>query len=232
MRLQDYQVGDFYDEMFEAPGKPRPGVAPLVERLAEMASDDILQRQKAAELSMMRMGITFNVYSDNRGVEKTFPFDLIPRIVSAKEWDVIEKGLKQRIRALNLFIDDLYHDRKIISDKIIPEAVLRSSKGLRSECLGLDPPRGIWMHITGTDLVRHSDGQIYVLEDNLRCPSGVSYVLENRHLMKNLFPSLFEAGKIKSVDSFPYHFRDALDYLMADTVAAPKCVVLTPDLLT
>lgn len=228
MRLDNYDTGDFYDEMFEAAGQPRLASQPLVERLQGMQTEEVLHRQNAAELAMMRMGITFNVYSDNRGIEKTFPFDLVPRIVSADEWTPIEEGLKQRIRALNLFINDLYHDQKIVKDKVIPEHVLKSSKGLREQCMGLKPPKGIWIHITGTDLVRHSDGNIYVLEDNLRCPSGVSYVLENRHLMKTLFPSLFAAGRIRSVDNYPFQLRDALDYLASDTASAPKCVVLTP----
>jgi len=228
MRLDNYDLGGFYDEMFEAPDKPRSAVEPLVRKLMQLDADDVVQRQNAAELAMMRMGITFNVYSDNRGVEKTFPFDLIPRIVSANEWEPIEKGLKQRIKALNLFIDDLYHDQKILKDKVIPEEVLLSSKGLREQCVGLNPPKGIWIHITGTDLVRHSDGNIYVLEDNLRCPSGVSYVLENRHLMKTLFPKLFAAGRIRSVDNYPFQLRDALDYLASSVTTTPKCVVLTP----
>ena len=228
MDLSSYDVGDFYDEIFEAPGKARAAASPLVQRLSGLTQEQVIQRQHAAELAMVRAGITFNVYKDNRGVEKTFPFDLIPRIVSATEWSKVEAGLSQRIRALNLFIDDLYHDQKILKDKIIPKSVLESSKDFRRECIGLNPPRGIWIHITGTDLIRHSDGEVYVLEDNLRCPSGVSYVLENRHLMKNLFSSLFDAGRIRSVDQYPFKLRDALDYLVSDNVAAPKCVVLTP----
>ncbi len=228
MDLGNYEVGEFYDEMFESSGQARPAASPLVQRLSGLTDQELLQRQHAAELSMMRAGITFNVYKDNRGVEKTFPFDLIPRIVSAQEWNRIERGLAQRIRALNMFLDDLYHDQHIIKDKVVPASVLDSSKDFREQCVGFNPPRGIWIHITGTDLVRHSDGEIYVLEDNLRCPSGVSYVLENRHLMKNLFSSLFDAGRIRSVDRYPFELRDALDHLVSDNVASPKCVVLTP----
>ena len=135
------------------------------------------------------MGITFNVYGDSAGTERIFPFDLIPRIVRAEEWDWIERGLKQRIHALNEFIDDIYHDQKILKDKIIPEEIIKSATFYRPQCRGINPPGRVWCHITGTDLVRHGDGQIYVLEDNLRVPSGVSYVLENRDLMKRTFPA-------------------------------------------
>jgi uncharacterized circularly permuted ATP-grasp superfamily protein len=149
-------------------------------------------------------------------------------MVTASEWERIEKGLKQRIHALNLFIDDLYHDQKIIKDKAIPPEIVTSSKGFRKQCIGLNPPRGIWCHITGTDLVRHSDGNMYVLEDNLRCPSGVSYVLENRRLMKALFPEVFDASKIRPVSNYPIHLRDMLEYLAPDGLAAPRVVLLTP----
>jgi uncharacterized circularly permuted ATP-grasp superfamily protein len=156
------------------------------------------------------------------------PFDLIPRILPGSEWDRLEKGLKQRIEALNLFINDLYHDQKILKDKTIPREVIESSKGFRRQCVGLKPPRGVWCHITGTDLVRHSDGQIYVLEDNLRCPSGVSYVLENRRLMKSLFPEVFAAARVRPVSNYPIKLRDMLEYLVADRVEQPRVVVLTP----
>ena len=177
---------------------------------------------------MMRMGVTFNVYSDKRGVEKPFPFDLIPRIITGREWFRVEKGLKQRIKALNLFISDLYLKQSIIKDGVIPKEILLSSQGFRKQCMGMRPPRDIWTHITGSDLVRHSDGQIYVLEDNLRCPSGVSYVLENRQVMKNLFPSIFATGRIRSVDAYPFQLRDALDYLLPNQENSSNCVVLTP----
>lgn len=176
----------------------------------------------------MQAGITFNVYSDQRGVEKTLPFDLVPRIVSADEWARLERGLRQRIQALNLFIDDLYHDQKILKDGVIPREVITSSKGFRSQCIGLRPPRGIWCHVTGTDLVRDQAGQILVLEDNLRCPSGVSYVLENRRLMKSLFPEVFSAARIRPVSNYPAKLRDMLEYLSPEGSSEPRVVVLTP----
>src|SRR6267378_8058645 len=174
------------------------------------------------------MGITFNVYGEHAGVEKIFPFDLVPRIVTAAEWSLIERGLKQRITALNHFIHDLYHDQKILKDGILPEEIVLSSKAYRKQCIGFNPPRGIWCHITGTDLVRHRDGQIYVLEDNLRCPSGVSYVLENRAVMKSMFPQVFEASKIRPVANYPGRLRDMLEFLAPEHVMSPRCVLLTP----
>src|SRR5580658_6087357 len=228
MNLSEYEIGNFFDEMFEDDGRPRVAVRPLVRKIKSLSQGELANRQIAADRALVQAGITFNVYGESAGVEKVLPFDLVPRMVTATEWDRIERGLKQRILALNLFIDDLYHDRKIIKDGVIPPEIISSSKGFRSQCVGLNPPRGIWCHITGTDLVRHSDGQIYVLEDNMRCPSGVSYVLENRRLMKSLFPEVFDASKIRPVANYPIRLRDMLDYLAPDDTAAPRVVLLTP----
>src|SRR4051812_29553338 len=186
MRLEDYELEGFFDEMFGEDSRPRASARPLARNIQALPDGELANRQVAADRALVQMGITFNVYGQSAGIEKTLPFDLVPRIIAASEWNRIERGLKQRIRALNLFIDDIYHDQKIVRDKVVPAEVIASSKGFRPQCRGLNPPKGVWCHITGTDLVRHSDGQIYVLEDNLRCPSGVSYVLENRHLMKSL----------------------------------------------
>lgn len=139
----------------------------------------------------------------------------------------LEKGLKQRIQALNLFIDDLYHDQKVLKDGIVPRELIESSKGFRPQCMGLKPPRGIWCHITGTDLVRHRDGNIYVLEDNMRCPSGVSYVLQNRQLMKSLFPQVFSASRIRPVANYPHKLRDMLEFMAPDG-DTPRMVLLSP----
>jgi uncharacterized circularly permuted ATP-grasp superfamily protein len=183
MSFNDYLTDGFYDELFESTGAPRPCAAPLVERINSLSYDDLLRRQQSAEASLMNMGITFTVYGSEAGTERIFPFDIIPRVVPAADWQPIAAGLAQRITALNLFIDDLYHDQKIIRDGVIPADMIRSAATFRPECAGLNPPRGIWIHITGSDLVRDTDGRFYVLEDNLRCPSGVSYVLENRDLV-------------------------------------------------
>jgi uncharacterized circularly permuted ATP-grasp superfamily protein len=228
MNLAGYEIGNFFDEMFEDDGRPRAAVRPLVGKLESLSAGELGNRQLAAARALVQAGITFNVYGESAGVEKTLPFDLVPRTVTATEWERIEKGLKQRIHALNLFIDDLYHERKAVRDGVVPPEIIASSKGFRSQCVGLNPPRGIWCHITGTDLVRHSDGQIYVLEDNLRCPSGVSYVLENRRLMKSLFPEVFDASQIRPVSNYPNHLRDMLEYLAPDDCASPRVVLLTP----
>jgi uncharacterized circularly permuted ATP-grasp superfamily protein len=228
MDLSEYEVGDFYDEMLERPGEPRAATRHLALNLQSLSHAELAARQTAADQALIRSGITFNVYSDNRGVEKTLPFDLIPRIVPAEEWRQLEAGLKQRITALNLFIDDLYHDQHILKDGVIPREVILSSKGFHKQCVGLNPPRGIWCHITGTDLVRNRDGKVYVLEDNMRCPSGVSYVLENRRLMMSLFPEVFNASRIRPVANYPHRLRDMLEYLAPEGATAPRVVVLTP----
>jgi len=228
MKFCGYETGDFFDEMFGENGQPRAAARPLARNIESLPDGELVNRQQAADQALIQMGITFNVYGESAGMEKTLPFDLVPRIVQAAEWDRIERGLKQRIRALNLFIDDLYHERKIIRDGVVPEEIVFTSKAFRRQCAGFNPPRGIWCHITGTDLVRHRDGQIYVLEDNLRCPSGVSYVLENRHLMKSLFPEVFAASRIRPVSNYPTRLRDMLEYLAPDGVVSPRIVLLTP----
>ncbi len=223
-----YSTDGFYDEMFTPDGSARPAVQMLVERIEGFPEGELNRRQIAAEHALLRMGITFNVYADEQGVEKIFPFDLIPRIIDASEWEWIERGLKQRIHALNLFIDDVYHDQKILKDGIVPADVVLSSERYLQPCIGLDPPRGVWCHITGTDLVRDSDGQIYVLEDNLGCPSGVSYVVENRQLMKRTFPQLFGMSQIQPVEDYPSQLLNMLRYLVTDKVLAPEVALLTP----
>jgi uncharacterized circularly permuted ATP-grasp superfamily protein len=228
MKLVGYEVGDFFDEMFGESGRPRASARPLARNIESLPPGELVNRQLAADRALVQAGITFNVYGESAGIEKTLPFDLVPRIVPASEWGRIERGLTQRIRALNLFIDDLYHKRKIIKDGAVPNDIVSSSKGFREYCIGLNPPRGIWCHITGTDLVRHSDGQVYVLEDNLRCPSGVSYVLENRRLMKSLFPEVFAASHIRPVSNYPIRLRDMLEFLAPDDAATPRVVLLTP----
>jgi uncharacterized circularly permuted ATP-grasp superfamily protein len=228
MRFAQYATGAFFDEMFAGPGRPRTSAGPLVQFIDNLPDGELLRRQRSAERALLNLGITFNVYGDSAGTERIFPFDLVPRIVPAGEWATIERGLKQRIRALNLFIDDVYHDRKIVKDGVVPADVLQSATSFRSACAGMRPPHGIWCHITGTDLVRDGDGQIYVLEDNLRCPSGVSYVLENRIVMKRTFPKVFESSRIRPVDDYPHRLRDMLEYLAPANVEAPRVVLLTP----
>jgi uncharacterized circularly permuted ATP-grasp superfamily protein len=228
MNFAGYEISGYFDEMIGEDGRPRSAAKPLVKDIELLPEGELDLRQKAAERALIQAGITFNVYSNSQGVEKTLPFDLIPRIVGSTEWKRIERGLKQRITALNQFIQDLYHEQKILRDGIIPREIIHSSTGFREECVGLNPPRGIWCHITGTDLVRHGDGHIYVLEDNLRCPSGVSYVLENRRLMKRLFPEVFSTARVRPVSDYPSKLRDMLEYLAPPGVVEPRVVLLTP----
>ncbi|MCP5522392.1 MAG: circularly permuted type 2 ATP-grasp protein [Verrucomicrobiales bacterium] len=228
MNLKDYEVGGFYDEMFTPEGEARPQASALLHRVDSLPEGELQTRQQAAESALLHSGVTFSVYGEAAGTEKIFPFDIIPRILSAEEWATVEHGLKQRITALNLFIDDVYHDQRIIQDGVVPKEIVYSSKAYRQQCIGFNPPRGIWCHITGTDLVRHSDGQMYVLEDNLRCPSGVSYVLENRRIMQSLFPQVFGAQRIRSVRQYTSKLRDVLEYLVPDSVRNPHAALLTP----
>jgi len=229
LRFDSYQTDGFHDEMFDADGKPRPEARLLIETINSLEEGQLLQSQRAAERLLLQMGITFNVYGDSAGTERIFPFDLIPRIVDANEWDWIERGLKQRIRCLNEFIYDIYHKKKILKDKVIPEEIIKSAAFYRPQCEGIHPPLGVWCHITGTDLVRHGDGQIYVLEDNLRVPSGVSYVLENRDLMKRTFPSVFEGLLVRPVSEYPGKLLETLEAICPPNCSdVPTVVLLTP----
>ena len=228
MRFDNYDTNGFYDELFLADGGPRPEFQHLVERINSLPPGGFESRQQAAERNLMRMGITFNVYGDNRGQERILPFDLVPRLVSAKEWNWIERGLKQRVRALNLFIDDLYHEQKIVKDRVVPEEIIRSAQGFRKECIGLDPPRRVWSHITGTDLVRNADGQIHVLEDNLRVPSGVSYVLQNRTVLKQTFPNVIRGLGVRGVNGYPGRLLGVLKDVATTQARRVRVAVLTP----
>jgi uncharacterized circularly permuted ATP-grasp superfamily protein len=212
--------------MFAANGEARPEARMLLDTIESLEEGQFLRCQKAAERLLLELGITFNVYGQSAGTERIFPFDLVPRIVCAKEWEWIERGLKQRIHALNAFIDDIYHDQKILKDKIIPEEVIRSAAFYRPNCQGINPPQGVWCHITGSDLVRHGDGQIYVLEDNLRVPSGVSYVLENRAIMKRTFPRVFDGLQVRPVDDYPSKLLETLQAIAPHGSSEPPTVVL------
>ncbi len=226
--FRTYDLEGFYDELINEEGIPRPGVQLLVDRIESLRGGDLALRKKAAEALLLKMGITFNVYGRDEGTEKIFPFDLIPRIISSDDWLRIEAGLKQRIFALNEFLQDIYNDKKILKDKVIPEDLILSSQTYRKECEGFTPPHKIWCHVTGTDLVRGGDGCFYVLEDNLRCPSGVSYVLENRQVLKRTFPQVFAASRVQPVDEYPGKLLEMLEYLAPDMTQSPTIGVLTP----
>ncbi|HEY98514.1 MAG TPA: circularly permuted type 2 ATP-grasp protein [Dehalococcoidia bacterium] len=229
MKFSSYQTESHYDEYFKDNGIPRSAMAPFVKRIDQLSKKEILRRKSAAESALLQAGITFTIYGEQQGqIDRIFPFDIIPRIIAPDDWDVIERGLKQRIYALNQFINDIYNEKKIIKDKVIPEEIVMSAKSYRPQCTGLHPPKEIWCHITGTDIVRNSDGQLYVLEDNLRCPSGVSYVLENREVLKRTFPVIFERMSVYPVDDYPNMLYDTLNYLAPENVDSPNIVVLTP----
>lgn len=228
MHFHGYETSSFYDELVAETGKPRKHARILLRKLEALPPGELLRRQEAAERSLLRMGITFNVYGDKAGTEKIFPFDVVPRIVEAAEWAQLERGLQQRIKALNLFIHDIYHEQTIVKEGIIPKAILENATSYRAACHGLNPPHNIWCHITGTDLVRNNDGQYYVLEDNLRCPSGVSYVLQNRAVMKRSFPKVFDASKVRPVQDYPSRLHHVLERLAPAGVSTPNVVVLTP----
>ncbi len=227
MNFQGYQTDRFFDEMFLPDGKPRPGSRLLVERIEALLDGDLVRRQQAAERALVNMGITFNVYGSEDADEKIFPFDIIPRIIEPGEWAPIERGLAQRITALNLFIDDIYGTQRILDDGVVPRELIESCPAYRKECEGLRPPLGIWCHITGTDLVRDGSGRFCVLEDNLRCPSGVSYVVENRQILKRTFPHVFRASNVRPVDDYGIHLLESLQRL-APHRDAPTVVLLTP----
>jgi len=229
IRWGSYKVNDIYDELIRAAGRPRPAAQSLCNYLRSLSDKDIEEYKAAAETAIRVMGITFTVYSEEEGsIDRAWPFDIIPRIIARDEWQSIEKGLKQRVNALNFFVDDIYHKQQIIKDRVFPAALIADSRNFRSQCIGVHPPQGIWAHICGSDLVRDKDGTVYVLEDNLRVPSGVSYMLENRSVMKRVFPDLFENYSIMPVDDYPSQLYDMLASISPRPGDQPEIVVLTP----
>ena len=223
-----YEPGHFYDEIISTPGNARLPAKRLVSYLKSLSEDELQARRGSAYVAIKQMGITFTVYSEEGNIDRSWPFDIIPRTISLKQWEKTAAGLEQRLRALNLFIDDLYHDQKIIRDNVVPRYILEESKNFRPECKGISPPFGVWAHICGTDLVRDKDGLFYVLEDNLRVPSGVSYMLENRAITKRVLPDLFDTEKILPVNDYPANLLEALTSLSPRKVKRPSIVVLTP----
>ncbi len=226
---ESFENHDFYDELITPNGNARGYARKLIAYLRKLDEGELEARQQAAELAIKQMGITFRVYTEEEGsIDRAWPFDIIPRLIPKKEWDTIEAGLKQRVQALNLFIDDLYHEQKIVKDQVFPAEVLAESVNFREQCVGIDPPLGIWAHICGSDLVRDRDGTMYVLEDNLRVPSGVSYMLENRLVTKRVFPELFETYSPLPVDDYPSELFDTLAALSPRPGDNPEIVVMTP----
>lgn len=228
MRFDGYDPGSYYDELFERAGHPRPAAAEFVKRINALPHGDLERRQRAVEATLLKSGITFTVYGDAAGTERIFPFDIVPRILDGNEWDRIAAGLDQRVRALNAFIADVYGKQTIFRDGAVPRELIGEGSTYRPQMAGFTPPRGIWCHITGTDLVRDRDGTIYVLEDNLRCPSGVSYMLANRRNMKHTFPQLFQFYRVRALDDYPERLLRALLHLAPDGQRDPTVVLLTP----
>jgi uncharacterized circularly permuted ATP-grasp superfamily protein len=226
--FQNYESDGLFDEMFMTPGVPRPHYAPVAEQLMQLDLPAFERRRRMADMSFRNQGITFTVYGDQRGVEKIFPFDMVPRIVPADEWETIERGLTQRITALNLFCQDIYHEQRILKEKIIPAELIYGAKMFRREMFHLNVPRNIYIHICGTDLVRGKDGNYYVLEDNGRTPSGVSYVLENRSVMKRVFPNLFSQYRVRAIEDYPLNLLQTLRWVAPPHAVEPTIAILTP----
>lgn len=224
--LSQYNTDGFFDEMFNDKLEVKPHYALFKERLNTLGWKKLNFLQHSTDRAQLSLGMTFNVYNDNAGIERILHLDIIPRIINAQDWSLIERGLEQRIIALNLFLDDIYNEQKVLKDKIIPKELIFSSSTFLKQCIGLKPPRNVWSHITGTDLIRGDGGEFFVLEDNLRCPSGVSYMLENREILKRTFPELFEKLNVRPVYDYSHNLRDMLESL---TPASPaNVVVLTP----
>jgi len=224
----DYSEGGFYDEMFTREGVPREHYQGVFDQLSAMSPQEFTARRKRADLALMNEGITFTVYGEKESTERVWPVDLVPRIITQRKWQRIEAGLKQRIHALNLFLHDVYHDQKILKDGAVPLDLVLGCPDYRREVFEAKVPKDVYNHITGTDLIRDHDGTYYVLEDNLRCPSGVSYVLKNRQMMKHTFPMTFERYGVRSVDSYALDLRESLRRVAPDGIENPNIVLLTP----
>lgn len=226
--LESYNSLPSYDELFEPGGHPRPSAQAMGEFLMGLGERELRRRQRALERDIRAQGITFNVYGSQTNIDRRWPMDVIPRVISTSEWSRIARGLEQRLLALNLFIDDLYHQQMVVRDRVFPDEILQSSKYFLKPCIGQNPRFGVWAHIAGTDLVRDASGRVCVLEDNLRIPSGVSYMLENRSLTKRVLPELFDDHHIQPVDGYVSRLLDLLLSLAPRAVLDPTIVVLTP----
>ncbi|WP_169979321.1 circularly permuted type 2 ATP-grasp protein [Tautonia rosea] len=217
-----------FDEMFAEDGRPRSHYGALYNRLATLSTEDMESRHHMADLVMRRQGITFTVYGRGEGLEQIIPFDPIPRLISSEEWETLERGLEQRVRALNAFVHDVYHDRLILKDRVVPAELVVGASGYQRECVGLRVPRDIYIHISGIDLIRDENGQFLVLEDNARTPSGVSYVLNNRHVMKQVFPFLFQQYNVRPIDDYPANLLATLRAIDPSGRDDPTVAVMTP----
>jgi uncharacterized circularly permuted ATP-grasp superfamily protein len=223
-----YPLDDFYDEMFTASGRPRAHYRALAKYLAELKPEEFEERRQAVDASFVNQGIGFTVYGQEDGLERIFPFDLLPRLITTQQWAHIEKGLLQRVEALNLFLHDVYHGQRILADERIPADLVFGATHFRHEMIGFDPPGGTYIHVAGVDLVRDGDGTYRVLEDNLRSPSGASYMLENRQAMKRTFAQLYESYGVLGIDHYPQELLAALRAATPTGARAQTVVLLTP----
>lgn len=228
MFFESYANDGFFDEMFDEKGALRPHYRAIFERFKTLTTENFEQKRQAVDLSFLRQGITFTVYGEEEGTEKIFPFDLMPRIIPKSEWDFLERGLTQRIHALNLFLKDVYSEQRIIKEGIIPASYILSGKHFRREFMNVELPNDIYIHVCGTDLIRDDKGNYLVLEDNARCPSGVSYLLENRQAMKRAFPNFFPLAGVRPVENYSEELLRTLQYVAPHEKENPVCVLLTP----
>ncbi len=226
--LQHYQLDNAYDEMFEARDVLHEHYEPLLEHFAALPPDEVQRRKQAADLSFLNQGITFTVYGRNEGTERIFPYDLLPRIITAAEWARVEKGLAQRITALNLFLKDIYNEGRILKDGVVPRELVYTCPQFRRQMMGLQVPRNVYVAICGTDLIRMENGDFVVLEDNLRVPSGVSYMLTNRRVMKRIFPQLFRSYNVRPIENYTQVLLSTLRSLAPEGRPEPNIVLLSP----
>ena len=226
--LQNYLLDHAYDEMFSGPGELHEHYNPLLEHFTTLPADELQRRKQAADLSFLNQGITFTVYGRNEGTEQIFPYDLLPRIITAAEWEKVERGLTQRITALNLFLKDIYNEGRILADNIVPREIVYSCKHFRRQMLGMQVPRNVYIAVCGTDLIRLENGEFVVLEDNLRVPSGVSYMLTNRRVMKRIFPHLFRSYKVRPIEQYTQLLLGTLRSLAPEGRPEPNIVLLSP----
>jgi uncharacterized circularly permuted ATP-grasp superfamily protein len=226
--LKNYLLDHAYDEMFAGTGELRPHYEPLIEHFSSLPADELQRRKHSADLSFLNQGITFTVYGRDEGTEKIFPYDLIPRMITAAEWEKVERGLTQRITALNLFLKDIYNEGRILDDGIVPREVVYSCKQYRRQMAGLQVPRNVYIAICGTDLIRLENGEFVVLEDNLRVPSGVSYMLTNRRVMKRIFPQLFRSYNVRPIEQYTQLLLGTLRSLAPEGRPESNIVLLSP----
>jgi uncharacterized circularly permuted ATP-grasp superfamily protein len=227
-QFRRYRIDGYFDEMFEAPDRPRPHYRQLYEQLKSLSVEELVRYQSLASRAFLDQGITFTVYGDDQSTERIFPFDLLPRIIPNSEWRHVEQGLRQRIQALNAFLLDVYGEQRILREGIVPRDLVEGAAGFQRDFIGFRPPKDLFVHIAGIDLVRDKDGTYLVLEDNLRTPSGISYVLESRVIMKRVFPSLFAQMRIRPVDHYPNQLLENLRFLAPSSRENPTVVLLTP----